>query len=308
MSLSLPPILAAYLGDRDFLKQLRLEVPGVVFQMERLLLSAAAPMQSVWAKNIWLAPELIPIDSIKDAGRKLRARHPLWAPYEPPGMLGSRVRLIQAELPYFATKPLSFLDRLPETPLASYTLLDRDLMLASISTSSPRANGDWDFREDKIGPPSRAYLKLWEVFTRFGRWPKEGELCLDAGASPGGWSFVLMRLKAQILAFDRSPLCHELMTYPGLKFVQQSAFQTNAKLFPDVAWVFSDMACYPDKLLNWVKGWLIDGRPRNFVCTLKLQGEDDLATVRAFQSIPGGQLVHLHHNKHELTWVKFGEP
>jgi 23S rRNA (cytidine2498-2'-O)-methyltransferase len=26
--------------------------------------------------------------------------------------------------------------------------------------------------------------------------------------------------------------------------------------------------------------------------------------MRAFAAIPGSRLLHLHHNKHELTWVK----
>ena len=29
----------------------------------------------------------------------------------------------------------------------------------------------------------------------------------------------------------------------------------------------------------------------------------DLGAIAAFHAIPGGRLMHLHHNKHELTFV-----
>jgi 23S rRNA (cytidine2498-2'-O)-methyltransferase len=32
-----------------------------------------------------------------------------------------------------------------------------------------------------------------------------------------------------------------------------------------------------------------------------------MATAQRFAAIPGGHLLHLHHNKHELTWIKLGE-
>ena len=46
------------------------------------------------------------------------------------------------------------------------------------------------------------------------------------------------------------------------------------------------------------------GLVRNFVCTIKFQGATDFETMRAFAAIPGSRLLHLHHNKHELTWVR----
>jgi 23S rRNA (cytidine2498-2'-O)-methyltransferase len=42
------------------------------------------------------------------------------------------------------------------------------------------------------------------------------------------------------------------------------------------------------------------------VITVKFQGATDHETARRFGAIPGAQLRHLFHNKHELTWIKIG--
>jgi 23S rRNA (cytidine2498-2'-O)-methyltransferase len=71
-----------------------------------------------------------------------------------------------------------------------------------------------------------------------------------------------------------------------------------------VDWLFSDVVCYPARLLALVERWLANGTCRNFVCTIKFQGPTDHETARRFAAIPGSQLRHLFHNKHELTWSK----
>jgi 23S rRNA (cytidine2498-2'-O)-methyltransferase len=72
-------------------------------------------------------------------------------------------------------------------------------------------------------------------------------------------------------------------------------------------WVFSDVICYPPRLYEWVQRWLASGLCKNFVCTIKMQGsEPDFETTRLFAAIPGSTVVHLYHNKHELTWWKLG--
>jgi hypothetical protein len=63
----------------------------------------------------------------------------------------------------------------------------------------PPTNGSgtslsWVKSQKKIKcPPSRAYLKLWEVFSRLGVTPKKDDLCLDLGPSPRGWSWELIQ-------------------------------------------------------------------------------------------------------------------
>jgi len=78
--------------------------------------------------------------------------------------------------------------------------------------------------EDKEGPPSRAYLKLQEALTLARRWPQRGDRCLDAGACPGGWTWVLANLGAQVTAVDRSPLEDRIMARPEVNFIKQRRF------------------------------------------------------------------------------------
>jgi 23S rRNA (cytidine2498-2'-O)-methyltransferase len=37
---------------------------------------------------------------------------------------------------------------------------------------------------------------------------------------------------------------------------------------------------------------------------LKFQGDDHYGVIRDFAAIPGGHVLHLSHNKHELTWMR----
>ena len=152
--------------------------------------------------------------------------------------------------------------------------------------------------EDRAGPPSRAYLKLWEACTRIGAWPQPGETCIDLGASPGGWTWALAKLGVDTLAIDRAPLDPRVAAMPGVRFRQGSAFTVEPL---DADWLFSDVIAYPAPLLDLVQRWM--AHTRRIVCTIKLQGETDHAATDAFAALPGARLMHLHHNKHELTFA-----
>jgi 23S rRNA (cytidine2498-2'-O)-methyltransferase len=95
--------------------------------------------------------------------------------------------LIADKLPKVSAKPLAFGMPAPGAPLGSWTLIAPDMVLASASCSSPFPNGEARFIEDRTAP-SRAYLKLWELFTLIAERPQLGELCVDLGSSPGGWT------------------------------------------------------------------------------------------------------------------------
>ena len=296
------PARNAYLAAAGYVGELAAELGTVERAHDRLLIAPGSPQPAAWAANLWLDPQEIPIASISDAVAKLRAIQRNWAVYAP--VLHRRAVLIQQQLPVVSAKPLVFGQPAPMAPLGSWTLLDRATILAAPRCTSPFANGEAHFVEDREGPPSRAYLKLWEALTLIGRRPQPGERCLDLGASPGGWSWTLQRMGAKVTSVDKAPLDKEIANLPGIAFRLESAFGLDPRAVGPIDWVFSDIVCYPARLLALIERWLAAGTCRHFVCTIKFQGETDHETARRFAAIPGSQLRHLHHNRHELTWSK----
>lgn len=292
----------AYLAPEGFVAQLQAELQNVQAVHERLIL-ARGPLQAAhWAQNIWLAPEIVKIASIKDAARQLKAVQRNWWPYA--FHLHRRTEHIQNELPHLSAKPLAFPADLPTAPLGSFALLDESTLLYSAACTSPFPNGEPAFEEFKVGPPSRAYLKLFEALTVLGVRPRPGERCVELGASPGGWTWVIARLGASVVAYDRAPLDPLVLAMPGVEGRVGDAFQAKPEQFPDgIDWLFSDIICYPGKLLEHVRLWLASGKCRNFVCTLKFQGDDHYGVIAEFAAIPGARVFHLAHNKHELTFA-----
>jgi 23S rRNA (cytidine2498-2'-O)-methyltransferase len=297
-------IRTAYLAAEGFAEQLDHELGGADASHGRLLIASRPPGPAAWAANVWLDPQEIAIASISDAAAKLRAIQRNWAVYAP--RLYRRAMLIQEQLPKVSAKPLVFGAPPPTAPLGSWTLLDAGTLLAAPHCTNPFPNGEIQFVEDRSGPPSRAYLKLWEALTLIGRRPGPGEVCLDLGSSPGGWSWALHQMGAQVISVDKAPLAPEIARLPGIEHRQESAFALDPRTVGPVDWLFSDVVCYPARLLALVERWLAAGNCRNFVCTVKFQGSTDHETARRFAAIPGSQLRHLFHNKHELTWSKIG--
>jgi 23S rRNA (cytidine2498-2'-O)-methyltransferase len=298
-------VTTAYLAAEGFESQLREELAraGVAVRAEhgRLLLSDAPVYDASWAANIWRDCLELPVASIGTAAKALRDIQRNWAMYAP--VHHRRAALIQERLPHVSAKPVVFPTAAPAAPLGSWTLLAPDRMLAAASCSSPFPNGEVELVEDKSGPPSRAYLKLWEALVRLRRWPQPGERCLDLGACPGGWTWVLARLGANVVAVDKAPLDPKVAAMPGVEWRGESAFGLDPSSVGPVDWLFSDVICYPARLLRLVERWRATGLVRNFVCTIKFQGETDHETARAFAAIPDATVLHLHNNKHELTFL-----
>jgi 23S rRNA (cytidine2498-2'-O)-methyltransferase len=293
----------AYLAPPGFLAELQQELGENVREVHGDLVIAAGPPQApAWCANVWLAPQRIPIASIGDGAKKLRALQRNWALYS--AQHHRRAALIAEQLPKVSAKPLHFGDPQPTAPLGAFTLLSPDVLLASTACSSAFPNGALHFVEDKNGPPNRAYLKLWEAFTLLGKRPQPGELCLDLGSSPGGWTWVLQKLGARVVSVDKADLDPRIAALPNVEVRQQSAFALEPHEVGPVDWLVADIACYPPRLLALVQRWLAAGSVRNFVCTLKFQAATDFAAMEQFRAISGSRLIHLFHNKHELTWFK----
>lgn len=259
-----------------------------------LALSALPPVACPWAQDTWTAPAEHPAPSVKAAADALRGMQRNWAGYA--AGHHRRTALIEARLPPVKAAPLVFPAPAPAAHLGAWTLLAPDRLLASPTTASPVPLGQWRFEEDHIGPPSRAYLKLWEALTRLGTHPGPGDACLDLGASPGGWTWVLAQLGAAVTAVDKAPLDPRIAALPNVDQVIDSAFALEPR---PVDWLVCDVIAYPARTLALLERWLPFAR--HVVCTIKFQGDTDHDTADRIAALPGVRLVHLHHNKHELT-------
>ncbi|MFT7486030.1 MAG: 23S rRNA (cytidine2498-2'-O)-methyltransferase [Candidatus Paceibacteria bacterium] len=294
----------AYLAPEGFSKELMDELKDVE-QVHGRLVICKGPMQDVvWAENVWRDARRMPVESIGKAARALRDLQRNWALY--PVEHHRRSALIQEKLPHVSAKALEFGATAPTAPLGSWTLLDANTLLAATDCTSAFPNGQVRFIEDKETPPTRAYLKLWEALTLLPKRPGPGDLCLDLGSCPGGWTWVLQGLGTRVLSVDKAPLERGIDQLPGVDFRRQSAYALEPEQVGPVDWLFCDIACYPKKLLTLVQRWLEPGLCRHFVCTIKLQGETDAEAIETFRSIEGASVRHLFHNKHELTWVRLG--
>lgn len=299
-----------------------------------------------WKRLELEKPFIAHFNSINEVANLLKDMQRNWAMH--PFKCIRRSFLIKEKLPFITEKPRNFPYIIPLKPMGIFTLLDEHTLFASAVTSSPLPLGELHFIEDKINPPSRAYLKLYEalclmdyykreshaknmvtggltgsgglsgdsvkgkntcdvtecgIFTKDERKAFDNLNCVDAGACPGGWSWVLDKLGANITSIDRSPLASSLMEKPNIKFIKHDAFTLQPQYFGKVDWVFSDVICYPPRLLEWIHKWLDSGLCEQFICTIKMQGEPDMKSIKEASNIPHSKVVHLSYNKHELTFL-----
>ena len=296
------PVGSAYLAAVDLEQPLgeELALAGVTVSAwhGRLALSPDPPFASAWALDVWTAPQVHAVASIKAAAGVLRGQQRNWSAYAP--LHHRRAALIEAHLPPVRARPLRFPEPAPTSHLGAWTLLDRDRMLASSTKSSRFAMGECRFEEDHIGPPSRAYLKLWEALTQLGTHPGPGDRCLDLGASPGGWTWVLARLGASVQAVDKAALDPRIAAMPGVEQVIESAFA----LAPEpVDWLVCDVIAYPARVFDLIERWISAEAAGHIICTVKFQGTTDHTAAGRFAALPYGRLRHLFYNKHELTFL-----
>lgn len=296
--------LTAYLAAPGYEAQLEEELDlrgcSISFVHGRLFVSTDAPIDAAWAINIWYDAEQIEIDSIGDAAKKLRARQRSWIALADDHR--GRSGLITEKLPHVGAKPLEMGQPSFSAPLGSWTLLHPNLMLAATRCRSPFANGEAEFVEDRMGPPNRAYKKLWESLALLRRFPGPGERCLDLGASPGGWTWTLAQFGADVTAVDRAPLDAQVDALPNVTAVEASAFGVDPRTFGSVHWLCSDVIGYPARILRLIETW--QGHADTIICSIKFQGPTDHGVIRTLRGFPDAAVRHLFHNKHEVTFVQ----
>lgn len=290
-----------YVAKPEYLDELCKEVGEVAAVVGNLVLSPLQKSDLCFALDIWSDPVMVSFNSISEAAALLKQAGKFW--FLNPISNVRRSHLIQEQLRKLPSLERSFPLDPPLPEMGCFSLLDKNTLLFATQRWKKWPLGHCSFIEDKINPPNRAYLKLWEALTLLEQLPKAGDKAIDLGATPGGWTYVMNALGAEVTAVDKAPLDPRIANRPGVNFLQQSAFAIVPKEWPEeVDWLLGDIACYPDRLLNLIKGWLEADKAKQMILTLKLQGETNLELIRQFKAIPNSRTIHLFHNKHEATF------
>jgi len=254
--------------------------------------------EPAWAQCVWRDVQALEITSIADAQSKLKAISSVWRYYG--DLFHRRGELIAEKLnTILETDQYHFTAGVVKKMPPAFTLVEPNLIFYSHHLSRPSLNGAMTFKENK-SPPSRAYLKLWEACTQLGDWPNKTSEVVDLGSSPGSWTWALAKLGASVLSIDRSKLDPLLDTFSNVHFKTGDAFSLPPQ---KKDWVFSDVICYPDKLFEHMKGWIDSGHCKKFICSIKFAGTPDYEIIHQFRQLPHSRVLHLTHNKNEVTWI-----
>ena len=153
--------------------------------------------------------------------------------------------------------------------------------------------------------PSRAARKLAEALEQLGHGPSAGERCVDLGAAPGGWSFVLLERGARVVAVDPGEMHSSLVRRSGLVHIRGSAFDYEPR--EPVDWLFCDMVWRPLEVVALLGRWARKRWTRLVVANVKLpmRGKIEfLARIRITLHEAGWRDVRmrqLYHDREEIT-------
>jgi len=153
--------------------------------------------------------------------------------------------------------------------------------------------------------PSRAGRKLEEAFAWVGRGPEAGDLCVDLGAAPGGWTAVLLGRRARVIAVDPAQLAPAFRGRRGLVHVKASAFD----FVPDepVDWLLCDMAWRPLEVAQLLAKWGKKKWAHALVANVKLPMKQRIEHVdKVVAAVTGGgwsdvRARQLYHDREEVT-------
>ncbi len=278
-----------------------IRMAAVDFEVElgQSALTGMANRPFAWAQAVVLGQKLERFESVSEAAKIVHklGRHRSSFSF----CQHRRHELIRQQAPDRKLQRIDFAQPLPQLKWSFWTLLESRQIWVGQSQSESPVMGVVEFIEDKVAPPSRAYLKLWEVFSLYCPKPKAKSRVIDMGAAPGGWSWVLRQLGCDVIAVDKGKM--ELAADPKLEILQQDVYKLNPHDF-DVEWLFCDMITEPVRLLEMATVWLSAKSQLKMVCTIKYKGRSDFDILRKFRELsPTSQFVHLYHNKHEITWL-----
>lgn len=161
------------------------------------------------------------------------------------------------------------------------------------------------------GAPSRSASKLEEALAFMGRYPNPGDTAVDLGAAPGGWSLVLARHGANVLAIDHAKLTID----PKLRIKGQITHEkaNGLKFMPAEAvdWMVCDMVIGAQETLKILRKWLQAAATRQFVVNVKLPKDVPWMgvslSIQLIESIDEYKIMarQLLHDRNEITLMGY---
>jgi 23S rRNA (cytidine2498-2'-O)-methyltransferase len=153
--------------------------------------------------------------------------------------------------------------------------------------------------------PSRAAMKLDEALEWVGVSPGKGDVCVDLGSAPGGWTRRLLERGARVWSVDTGLLAPDVAKHPRVKHFHQTAFA----FAPDepVDWLFCDMAWRPLEVAQLLAKWARNRWATQLVANIKLPMKDKLPVLLRVRATledggwSGVQLRQLYHDRDEVT-------
>lgn len=191
--------------------------------------------------------------------------------------------------------------------LAQLCVYDRVAALGCIAAEQAQSLWPGGRARMRLGGdfPSRAARKLAEAFAWLGMSPGSGELCVDLGAAPGGWSWLLLEKRARVIAVDPARMDAKLMRNPRLRHVQGNAFEYEPET--PVDWLFCDMAYRPLEVAQMLGRWARRRHTRLLVANFKLPMKRKVEMVERIRGLLADsgftslRTRQLYHDREEIT-------
>jgi 23S rRNA (cytidine2498-2'-O)-methyltransferase len=225
-------------------------------------------------------------------------RDPRHEPKDAGARAGTRAEALRAEL--LRRAPARFL----EDPIARAGDVVADVVVApAAEPDEPLLVGHHVHEEGgcpfpggapKVTPPpeapSRAFAKIEEAILWSGLVPREGEIAVEIGASPGGASYALLLRGLTVFGIDPADMDPRVLSFGGaaekpFHHVRAGAGGVGADELPARAdFLLSDVNLAPPVALRYVERILkkLLARPRGAFLTLKLNDDRMLAEVPRF--------------------------
>ena len=191
--------------------------------------------------------------------------------------------------------------------------------LSRVARSSPWPMGIPRLRMP-AGAPSRSTLKLAEALLFFlgeegtRKRLRPGMTAVDLGASPGGWTWQLVRHGLMVTAVDNGPMDAALLETGQVRHRREDGFRFRPA--EPVDWLVCDMVESPSRVAALAARWVAGGWCREAIFNLKLpmkKRREEVERTRgivaeAFAGRPFRLAVrHLYHDREEVTaWLAAG--